>query len=135
MKPESDQPFAQLGYDLIGAAMAVHNDLGGGLSEEIYQESFELELAYRGLNFVSQPELPVYYKGLALKKRLRPDLIVESEIIIGLKAVSGLIDEHRAQTLNYLRVTGKKVGYLINFAVFPNIEWPPREHAPSQGLI
>lgn len=123
MKPESDLPFAQLGYDLIGAAMAAYNDLGGGLSEKIYQESFELELGDRGLNFVSQPELPVYDKGRALKKRLRPDLIVESEIIIALKAVSGLIDEHRAQTLNYLRVTGKKVGYLINFAAFPNIEW------------
>lgn len=123
MKPESDLPFAQLGYDLIGAAMAAYNDLGGGLSEKIYQESFELELGDRGLNFVSQPELPVYDKGRALKKRLRPDLIVESEIIIGLKAVSGLIHEHRAQTLNYLRVTGKKVGYLINFAAFPNIEW------------
>jgi GxxExxY protein len=123
MTTSSDQPFAQLGYDIIGAAMAVYNDLGGGLSEEIYQESFEIELAERGFQFVSQPELAVLYKGKPLKKRLRPDLLVESEIIIELKAVSTLIDEHRAQALNYLRVTRKQVGYLINFAAFPNIEW------------
>lgn len=60
MNSSSDQPFAQLGYDIIGAAMAVYNDLGGGLSEEIYQESFEVELAERGFQFVSQPELAVF---------------------------------------------------------------------------
>ncbi len=118
-----DQPFAQLGYDLIGAAMAVYNDLGGGLSEEIYQESFELELAERGFRFVAQPELAVFYKGKPLKKHLRPDLIIESEVVVELKAVSTLADEHRSQVLNYLRVTHKQVGYLINFAAFPNLEW------------
>ncbi len=119
----SDQPFAQLGYDIVGAAMAVYNDLGGGLSEEIYQESFELELAERGFRFVAQPELAVFYKGKPLTKRLRPDLIIESEVVVELKAVANLADEHRAQVLNYLRVTRKQVGYLINFAAFPNIEW------------
>lgn len=103
--------------------MEVYNELGGGLSEEIYQESFERELADRGFAFVAQPELEVFYKGQPLQKRLRPDLIVESEIVIELKAVSALADEHRAQVLNYLRVTRKQVGYLINFAAFPNIEW------------
>ncbi len=123
MKPNADQPFAQLGYDLIGAAMEVYNEFGGGLSEEIYQEAFERELAHRGLVFVSQAELAVFYKGQPLKKRLRPDLIVANEIIVELKAVSALADEHRAQVLNYLRVTHKTVGYLINFAAFPNLEW------------
>ena len=123
MKPNPDQPFAQLGYDIIGVAMTVYNDLGGGLSEEIYQESFERELAEQGYRFTAQPELTVFYKGKPLQKRLRPDLIIESELIIELKAVSALTDEHRAQVLNYLRVTRKPVGYLINFAAFPNIEW------------
>ena len=123
MKTNSDQPFAQLGYELIGAAMTVYNDLGGGLSEEIYQESFECELAEQGFSFVAQPELAVFYKGKPLKKHLRPDLIIESEVIVELKAVSALADEHRAQLLNYLRVTRKPVGYLINFAAFPNVEW------------
>jgi GxxExxY protein len=118
-----DQPFAQLGYNLIGAAMEVYNELGGGLSEEIYQEAFERELADRRFSFVAQAELAVFYKGHPLDKRLRPDLIVAGEIIVELKAVASLADEHRAQVLNYLRVTGKQVGYLINFAAFPNIEW------------
>jgi GxxExxY protein len=123
MQPNSDQPFARLGYDIVGSAMAVYDDLGGGLSEEIYQESLELELAERGFRFVAQPELAVFYKDRPLQKRLRPDLIIESEIIVELKAVSSLADEHRAQIINYLRVTGKPVGYLINFAAFPNLEW------------
>ncbi len=123
MKPNADQPLAQLGYDLIGAAMEVYNELGGGLSEEIYQEAFERELTDRGFSFVAQDELAVFYKGQPLQKRLRPDLIVENELIVELKAVSALADEHRAQILNYLRVTRKPVGYLINFAAFPNVEW------------
>lgn len=123
MKPNTDQPFAQIGYDLIGAAMEVYNELGGGLSEEIYQEAFERELTDRRFSFVAQAELAVFYKGQPLEKRLRPDLIVENELIVELKAVSALADEHRAQVLNYLRVTRKPVGYLINFAAFPNVEW------------
>lgn len=123
MNFDPDRPLAQLGYDLIGAAMEVYNDLGGGLSEEIYQESFEQELEARGFSFVAQPELAVFYKGRPLKKRLRPDLVVASEMIVELKAVSALTDEHKAQVLNYLRVTRKPVGYLINFAAFPNLEW------------
>ncbi|MCX6938658.1 MAG: GxxExxY protein [Verrucomicrobia bacterium] len=123
MPTNADQPFAQLGYDIIGAAMFVYNDLGGGLSEEIYQESFEIELAERGFRFEAQPELLVLFKGRPLKKRLRPDLMIESEVVVELKAVSALCEEHRAQLLNYLRVTQKKVGYLINFAAFPTIEW------------
>ena len=123
MPTNPDQPFAQLGYDIIGAAMAVYNELGGGLSEEIYQESFEIELAERGFNFVPQPELLVLFKGRLLNKRLRADLMIEPEVVVELKAVSALCEEHRAQLLNYLRVTQKQVGYLINFAAFPNIEW------------
>ncbi len=119
----SDQPFAQLGYDLIGAAMAVYNELGGGLSEEIYQEAFERELTDRSFSFVAQAELAVFYKDRPLQKRLRPNPIVANELIVELKAVSALADEHRAQVLNFLRVTRKPVGYLINFAAFPNIEW------------
>ena len=103
--------------------MDVYRHIGGGLSEEIYQESFEVELTERGFDYVAQPELPVFYKSRPLKKRLRPDLLVASELVVELKAVSQLTDEHRAQLLNYLRVTKKPVGYLINFAAFPNLEW------------
>jgi GxxExxY protein len=123
MDANSDQPFAQLGYDLMAAAFDVYNDLGGGLSEEIYQESLERELAARRLAFTSQPELVVFYKGTPINKRLKPDLIVSGEIIVELKAVKTLTEEHEAQLLNYLRITRKSVGYLINFAAFPKLQW------------
>lgn len=123
MDANPDQPFAQLGYDLIAAAFEVHNDLGGGLSEEIYQESLERELATRRIAFTAQPELTVFYKGTPLNKRLKPDLIIAGEIVVELKAVKALAEEHEAQLLNYLRITGKTVGYLINFAAFPKLEW------------
>ena len=122
MSANPDQPFAQQGYDLTAAAFDVYNDLGGGLSEEIYQESFERELAARRMPFVAQPELFVFYKGIVLNKRLRPDLIVAGEIIVELKAVKTLAEEHEAQMLNYLRITRKPAGYLINFAAFPSLQ-------------
>jgi len=123
MDANTDQPLAQQGYDLMAAAFEVYNDLGGGLSEEIYQESFERELASRRITFEPQPELKVYYKGAPLNKRLRPDLIVAGEIVVELKSVKALSEEHEGQLLNYLRVTRFPVGYLINFASFPKLQW------------
>ena len=135
MSANPDQPFAQQGYDLTAAAFDVYNDLGGGLSEEIYQESFERELAARRMPFVAQPELFVFYKGIVLNKRLRPDLIVAGEIIVELKAVKTLAEEHEAQMLNYLRITRKPAGYLINFAAFPNLQWKRFANTrPRSGL-
>jgi len=107
----------------MAAAFEVYNDLGGGLSEEIYQESFERELAARRIAFEPQPELKVFYKSVPLNKRLRPDLIVVGEIVVELKSAKTLTEEHEAQLLNYLRVTRKPVGYLINFAAFPKLQW------------
>ena len=123
MDANPDQPFAQQGYDLMAAAFEVYNDLGGGLSEEIYQESFERELAARRIAFEPQPELKVFYKGVPLNKRLRPDLIVAGEIVVELKSAKTLTEEHEAQLLSYLRITRKPVGYLINFAAFPKLQW------------
>jgi GxxExxY protein len=123
MNANSIQPFAQLGYDLMAAAFDVYNDLGGGLSEEIYQESIERELSARNIPFAAQPELVVFYKGNPLTKRLRPDLFIADEIVVELKAVKTLAEEHEAQLLNYLRVTRKSVGYLINFAALPSLQW------------
>jgi GxxExxY protein len=123
MDANSDHPLAQQGYDLMAAAFEVYNDLGGGLSEEIYQESFERELAARRIAFEPQPELKVFYKSVPLNKRLRPDLIVAGEIVVELKSVKTLTEEHEAQLLNYLRATRKPVGYLINFAAIPKIQW------------
>ena len=123
MKTNSDQLFSQEGYDLMAAAFAVHNENGNGLLEEIYQESMELELGLRGIPYTAKQELKVFYKGRELKKRYIPDLFVYEGIIVELKAVSALTPEHEAQLINYLRLTKKPVGYLINFGPIKGVEW------------
>lgn len=130
--PKSSEPFAQEGYDLIGAALEVHRELGSGLSEEIYQESLEEELALRKMPFMAQPELNVFYKSKILRKKLRPDLIVLADIVVELKAVATLAPEHEAQVINYLKVTRKPVGYLINFCHPHRLEW--RRYANTRGI-
>jgi GxxExxY protein len=113
--PHSDQPFAQEGYDLMGAAFEVHNLLGGGLLEEIYQESLEIELALPGIVFRSKQELTVFFKDRQLKKKYVPDLFVFDQIVVELKAVTALTSDHDAQVMNYMRITKQPIGYLINF--------------------
>jgi GxxExxY protein len=96
---------------------------GSGLLEEIYQESFEIELALRGIPFRSKQELAVFYKGRELQKRYIPDLHVFGGIMVELKAVTELAPEHEAQVLNYLRIARQPVGYLINFAHRDTLQW------------
>ena len=107
----------------MGAAFAVHNEMGGGLSEEIYQECIELELGSNSIPFEAQVSLPVFYRGEKLEKTYIPDLIVYSDIIVELKAVSKLLSEHEAQLMNYLRITRKPIGYLVNFGPTEAVEW------------
>ena len=119
----SDKPFASEGYALIGAAFEVHTELGGGLLEEVYQESLEIELELHGVPFRSKQELSVFYKDRELKKRYIPDLVVHDQIIVELKSCTKLIPEHEAQLMNYMRITRKPVGYLINFGPIKGSEW------------
>ncbi|MEM1223431.1 MAG: GxxExxY protein [Verrucomicrobiota bacterium] len=119
----STEYMADEGYALIGAAFEVHRELGGGLSEEIYQESIEIELGMRNIPFKSKDELRVFYKQLPLNKRYIPDLTVSGEIITELKAAKELTHEHHRQLINYMRVTEKAVGYLINFGPTDQLEW------------
>lgn len=122
METESDL-FSKEGYALMAAAFEVHNETGGGLLEEIYQESLELELGDRGIPFVSKQELVIHYKGRRLKKRYVPDLYVHDGIVVELKSISALAPEHEAQVLNYMRIARKRVGYLINFGPIKGVEW------------
>lgn len=119
----SKEPFGAEGYRLVGAAMEVSNELGFGLSEEVYQEAMELELAAQEIPFDSQRRLAVIYKGKPLQKVFVPDLIVFEEIIVELKAVKELLPEHEAQLMTYLRVTKKPVGYLLNFGKPGSLDW------------
>ncbi len=119
----SDKPYSKEGYAIMAAAFEVHRELGGGLLEEIYQESLELELGLRQIPYESKQELQLFYKGNELRKRYIPDLIAFGEIIMELKSVSALAKDHEAQVINYIRITRKKVGYLINFGPIKGVEW------------
>ncbi len=115
--------YQQEGYDLMAAAFEVYNEKGSGFLEEVYQESLEFELEDRSIPYESKPTLRLFYKHHPLKKGYEPDLLVFSEIIAELKAVQDLSDAHTAQLMNYLKATGKHVGYLINFGHHPGLEW------------
>jgi len=93
------------------------------MSEEIYQESFELELGFRSIAFTSKGELKLFYKGHLLEKKYYPDLLISKEIITELKSVKALNSEHERQLLNYMRITRKAVGYLVNFGPLDKLEW------------
>ena len=113
----------QEGYDLMGAAFEVYNELGYGMAEEIYQSALEVELQFRNIPFVAQAELDVFFKGQLLTPKYRPDLLVFDEIVVELKALKELCTEHEAQLFNYMRIARKQAGYLINFGKKGELEW------------
>lgn len=102
-------------YKVIGAAMEVHNELGYGLLEPIYNEALSMELDRRNVKAEPEKFLPCYYKNQLMKKSYRMDIVVEDDVIVELKSVSKLSKAHRAQLFNYMRLTKKSIGLLINF--------------------
>jgi len=100
---------------IIGAAIEVHSQLGPGLLESAYEQCLCHELHLRGLPFKCQVDLPVSYKGLQLDCGYKIDVIVNDEVIVELKSVERIMPVHEAQLLTYLKLSGKKVGLLINF--------------------
>ncbi len=111
------------GYALVGAAMEVYNELGNGFLEDVYQDCLEIELNARRIPFVAQLELRIVYKGKPIQRKYRPDLLVYGEIIVELKAIKNLTNNEYAQLLNYLKTSGKRVGYLLNFGSEKGLEW------------
>ena len=101
-------------YQIIGAAMTVHSELGYGLLEPVYQEALHLELLERGIDNIREQELSIYYKDHLLEKKYKMDIVV-GDVIVELKSVSGLVAAHRSQLCNYLRLSHKPMGILINF--------------------
>jgi GxxExxY protein len=102
---------------IIGGAIEVHRHWGPGLYEEIYEKSLYHELRLRHVRFDSQVRLPLVYKGEQVGDDLRLDLIVEGKVIVELKSVKSLEPIHEAQLLTYMKLTGCKIGLLINFNV------------------
>ncbi len=101
-------------YQIIGAAMEVHSELNWGLLEAVYNEALHLELLDRGIDNEREQNIPCFYKYHQMEKRYQMDLVVD-DIIIELKSVDELTSVHRAQLFNYLRLTKKPIGLLINF--------------------
>ena len=102
---------------IIGAAIEVHRNLGPGLLESVYETCLAFELEELGLNVIRQKALPVVYKEIHLDHGYRLDLLVENKVIVEEKAVDGFTDVHQAQILSYLKLSGCKIGLLINFNV------------------
>jgi GxxExxY protein len=106
-----------LATKIIGAAIAVHRELGPGLLESIYEECLAMELRERGVPFEQQTPVPVVYKGTRVKNNLRLDIWVDRKVIVEVKAVQELHPIHRAQVMSYLKLTNNRLGILLNFNV------------------
>jgi len=114
--------YKEESYLIRGACFEVYKEKGNGFLEPVYQECLEKELARQDIPFAAQVPLKLFYKGDPLKQGYVPDFICCGKIILEIKAVKKLTDEHRAQLINYLKATGIKLGFLINFGHHPGIE-------------
>ena len=108
----------ELSKKIIGCAIEVHKALGPGLLESAYEECLYYELQLSGLKVQRQKPLPVVYKEIKLEAGYRVDLLVEDRVVIELKSVEALHDVHTAQVLTYLKLSGCKLGLLMNFNVY-----------------
>jgi GxxExxY protein len=115
--PEEMDRLNSISEKVIGAAIAVHKELGPGLLEAVYEVCLLKEMEQRGIEVSRQVDLPLYYKGQETGKNFRIDILVENEVIVELKSVEEISPLHEAQLLTYLKLTQKKLGLLINFNV------------------
>jgi GxxExxY protein len=105
----------EIGTVVIETAIAVHRELGPGLFETVYEVVLAHELAQRGLKVERQVPIPIAYKGIRFDEGFRADMIVEGKVIMELKSVESVTPAHKKQLQTYLRLTGCKLGYLLNF--------------------
>jgi GxxExxY protein len=108
-------------YAIVGACFEVYNEMGCGFLEAVYQECLEIELETRGILFRPQAELVLRFKGRPLTQKYQPDFICHDKIVLEIKAVSELTDEHRAQVHNYLKSDGLQIGLVGQFWALPEI--------------
>jgi GxxExxY protein len=119
---ETEVLFREESYKIVGACFEVYREKGCGFHEALYQECMELELRLQGVPFIPQQPFGLNYKGLPLQTRFQPDFVCFDQIILEIKAVTEVTDEHRAQVMNYLKATGKKLGLLVNFGHYPKAQ-------------
>ena len=113
------QPLDEITRRIIGAAITVHRELGPGLLESAYQATLAYELAERGLSVRQQIALPLHYKGRDMGLGYRLDMLIEDSVVVEVKAIERFDRVHLAQVMAYLRMSGCKVGLLLNF----NVKW------------
>ena len=109
--------YQELTNRILKACYTVHNELGCGFFEKVYQEALEVQLSEMDIPFEREKHLPITYHGKVLKCDYIADFVVDNKVIIELKAVTEMSPIFEAQTINYLRATGIKVGLLINFGI------------------
>ncbi|MCA9160754.1 MAG: GxxExxY protein [Pirellulaceae bacterium] len=119
----TDLVYREECYKIVGACFEVYNDKGCGFLESVYQECMVIEFDYQRLPSVPRQALRLFHRGKELKRKFIPDFICYENIIVELKAVGQLTDEHRAQVLNYLHATGFRLGLLVNFGSYPKLDW------------
>jgi GxxExxY protein len=113
--PETEKPENQISGIILDAAIAVHSEIGQGLLESAYEACLAYELRSRGLNLQLQVPLPIIYRSVTIDAAYRLDMLVESLVIVEIKAVERRLPIHEAQLLSYLKLSNKKLGLLINF--------------------
>ena len=118
----TDIIFKEESYRIIGACFEVYKEKENGFLEAVYQECLAIEFAEQGIPFVEKPRLRLEYKGRVLEQTYEPDFLCFEHIIVEIKAVKNLADEHRAQVINYLKATSRPLGLLVNFGHYPKIE-------------
>jgi GxxExxY protein len=119
----TDILFKEESFRIIGACFEVYNQQGSGFVEPVYQECLQIEFALQSVPFLAKPELRLSYKERLLTQIYVPDFVCFDQIIVEIKAVRALADEHRAQVHNYLKATGYRLGLLINFGGYPKVEF------------
>jgi len=120
---KTDLIYKDESYKIIGACFEVYKDKGCGFLEAVFQECLEIEFTHCGIPNIPHPHLGLSYRGTQLKQKYQPDFLIYGKIILEIKATSTLIDEHRAQVLNYLHSGGWELGLLVNFGSYPKIQY------------
>ena len=114
--------FKEESYKIIGACFEVYKEKGNGFLEAVDEECLSMEFSEQSIPFGEKPKLRLHYKGRDLKQTYEPDFLCFERIIVEIKAVKRLADEHRAQVINYLKATDTQLGLLVNFGHYPKIE-------------
>jgi GxxExxY protein len=118
-----DLVYKEESYKIIGACFEVYKQKGCGFLEPVYQECLSIEFTLQGIPFVRHPQIQIDYKGTLLQQYFELDFLCFDKIIVELKAVKDLIDEHRGQALNYLNATRFDLALLVNFGHYPKLEY------------